>query len=72
MEVVRESEAADAVYDIVYYHCQQCIEEYLKAVLVEKDAEFEKIRDLEALMHLCKDYVSALRDHIEDLILNTI
>jgi HEPN domain-containing protein len=52
----------------VCYHCQQCIEKYLKAVLVEKDVEFEKIHDLEALMYLCKDYVSALRDHIEDLI----
>ena len=30
---VRESEADDAVYDIVCYHCQQCIEKYLKAVL---------------------------------------
>jgi HEPN domain-containing protein len=65
---VRESEADDAVYDIVCYHCQQCIEKYLKAVLVEKDVEFEKIHDLEALMYLCKNYVSALRDHIEDLI----
>jgi HEPN domain-containing protein len=65
---VRESETDDPVYDIVCYHCQQCIEKYLKAVLVEKDVEFEKIHDLEALMYLCKDYLSALRDHIEDLI----
>ena len=65
---VRESEADDAVYDIVCYHSQQCIEKYLKAILVEKNVEFEKIHDLEALMHLCKDYLPALQDHVEDLI----
>jgi HEPN domain-containing protein len=65
---VRESETNDAVYDIVCYHCQQCIEKYLKAILVEKGVEFERIHDLEALMYLCKDYLPTLLDHIEDLI----
>ena len=65
---VRESEADDAVYDIVCYHCQQCVEKYLKAILVEKDVEFEKIHDLEALMYLCKDYLSVARNRVEDLI----
>jgi HEPN domain-containing protein len=65
---VRESEADDAVYDIVCYHCQQCIEKYLKAVLVENNVEFEKIHDLEALMHFCKTSLPILQDHVEYLI----
>lgn len=65
---VRESKAKDPVYDVICYHCQQCIEKYLKAILVESNIEFEKIHDLEALMYFCKDHLPALESHREDLI----
>ncbi len=64
----RESAAPDAVCDAVCFHCHQCVEKYLKAVLVEHDVDFEKIHDLEALMYVCKPFAPGLEKHREGLI----
>jgi len=39
-------------YDTVCFHCQQCIEKYLKALLVLKGIEFQKKHDLTYLLNL--------------------
>jgi HEPN domain-containing protein len=41
-----------ALAGIVCFHCQQCIEKYLKARLQEADIEFPKTRSLLALLDL--------------------
>jgi HEPN domain-containing protein len=40
-------------YDSACFHAQQCIEKYLKAVLIKKRIPFSKIHDLEVLLDLC-------------------
>jgi HEPN domain-containing protein len=40
-------------YDDVCFHCQQCIEKYLKAALVIKGRTVEKIHDLATLLREC-------------------
>jgi HEPN domain-containing protein len=40
-------------YDSACFHAQQCIEKYLKAVLVKNRISFSKIHDLEVLLDLC-------------------
>ncbi len=41
-------------YDAVCFHCQQCVEKYLKARLQEANITFPKIHDLVALLDLVK------------------
>ena len=38
--------------DSACFHCQQCIEKYLKAMLVEKNIQFPKTHDLGVLLDL--------------------
>ncbi len=40
-------------YDSACFHAQQCIEKYLKAVLIKKRMPFSKVHDLEVLLDLC-------------------
>ncbi|MCG3120034.1 MAG: hypothetical protein ALAOOOJD_02611 [bacterium] len=40
-------------YDAVCFHCQQCVEKYLKAYLQEQGQRFRKIHDLIELLELC-------------------
>jgi HEPN domain-containing protein len=40
-------------YDIICFHCQQCVEKYLKAHLQEADIAFPKTHDLGLLLKLC-------------------
>lgn len=40
-------------YDAACFHAQQCIEKYLKAVLVKHTIFFSKVHDLEVLLDLC-------------------
>lgn len=40
-------------HDSACFHAQQCIEKYLKAVLIKKRIPFSKIHDLEVLLDLC-------------------
>ncbi|MCE9645779.1 MAG: HEPN domain-containing protein [Chloroflexi bacterium] len=42
-------------YDAVCFHCQQCAEKYLKAVLQENDKHIPKIHNLVELMLLCEE-----------------
>jgi HEPN domain-containing protein len=42
----RECAAENCVEDSVCFHAQQCVEKYLKAVLVEHDIHFPKVHDL--------------------------
>ena len=39
-------------YDDVCFHCQQCVEKLMKAVLTERDSLFPKTHDLETLAAL--------------------
>jgi HEPN domain-containing protein len=40
-------------YDAACFHAQQCIEKYLKAVLISRRIPVEKIHDLEVLLDRC-------------------
>ena len=42
-----------AVPDSVCFHCQQCIEKYLKAFLISNDIEPPEIHDLQRLKTIC-------------------
>jgi HEPN domain-containing protein len=60
----REAAVADTPnFDAVCFHCQQCAEKYLKAVLTEHSIYFPKTHDLEALV----SNVSALAPHAVSL-----
>lgn len=48
----REYQAEPPNYDAVAFHCQQCVEKYLKARLVEAEITFPKIHDLTAILDL--------------------
>lgn len=39
-------------YDAACFHAQQCIEKYLKAILVKNNTPFSKVHDLEVLLCL--------------------
>ncbi|MBI1832597.1 MAG: HEPN domain-containing protein [Planctomycetes bacterium] len=45
----RESLAKPAVHDAVCFHCQQCAEKYLKALMEELGLSVPKTHDLDAL-----------------------
>ena len=38
---------------VIGFHCQQCIEKYLKAFIIYKEAEFKKTHDLDMLKKDC-------------------
>jgi HEPN domain-containing protein len=46
--------------DLVCYHCQQCIEKYLKAYLIAHGETPPRTHDLEQLLKLCTVYDSTL------------
>jgi HEPN domain-containing protein len=54
----------------VTFHCQQCVEKYLKAFLVQHEVVFPKIHDLLELHKLCLsvnpafDLIGDLLDHL--------
>ena len=64
----RELEANPPALDAVCFHAQQCIEKYMKAILQEKEIEFEKIHDLDVLLQQCGSFIPELRDYRDDLI----
>lgn len=41
------------ITDAAAFHCQQAIEQLLKAYLVSRQSDFEKIHDLEVLVEQC-------------------
>ncbi len=42
----------DCPFDTVCFHCQQCAEKYLKALLVSRSIEFPRTHDLVVLINL--------------------
>jgi HEPN domain-containing protein len=46
--------------DIVSYHCQQCVEKYIKAYLIAQGSTPPRIHDLEDLLNLCALYDATL------------
>jgi HEPN domain-containing protein len=40
-------------YDSACFHAQQCVEKYLKAVLIARQIPVEKVHDLEVLLDRC-------------------
>ncbi len=59
-----------ASYDAICFHCQQCIEKYLKAFLQEHEHSIPKIHDLNQLLEYCLPYDGTLelhRDLLKDL-----
>jgi HEPN domain-containing protein len=46
--------------DIVCYHCQQCVEKYLKAYLIAQGSTPPRIHDWEDLLNLCALYNATL------------
>lgn len=56
----REFDASPPAHEAVCFHCQQCVEKYLKAVLQENEIYFEKIHDLDILLEQCKDIIPEL------------
>ena len=47
---IHEAAITDPVRDVVCFHCQQCAEKYLKALLQEFGLAIPKIHDLEQLL----------------------
>ncbi|MGA2268643.1 MAG: HEPN domain-containing protein [Bryobacteraceae bacterium] len=45
-------------YDTVCFHCQQCVEKHLKAILVLNQTPFQKTHDLEQLRLLMPETIS--------------
>ena len=41
------------ILDPACFHCQQAVEKYLKAYLVCKEVDFEKIHDIDYLLREC-------------------
>jgi HEPN domain-containing protein len=56
----------DCPFDTVCYHCQQCMEKYLKAVLVFEEVEFPRTHDLVMLFNLSNTF-NSLGILIQDL-----
>jgi HEPN domain-containing protein len=46
---------AEMVTDAVCFHCQQAVEKLLKAYLIFKNVDFERIHQLELLLELCSE-----------------
>ena len=61
--------------DVAAFHCQQAAEKLLKAYLVSRRTEFEKIHDLGRLLDYCAradSEVESLRDAVEPLTLYAV
>jgi HEPN domain-containing protein len=58
---VREASAADPVRDVVCFHCQQCAEKYLKALLHELGLFIPRIHDLDQLLADLLPYEGSLK-----------
>jgi len=48
----------------VCFHCQQCIEKLLKAILVREQIEFPKTHDIGRLIELVRDYVPGVTEFL--------
>jgi len=55
-EVLLKNEEADFHSRNICFHCQQCVEKYLKAYLIHKDVHAPRTHDLLYLLELCSDF----------------
>jgi len=65
---VRELKAEPPITEAVCFHAQQCVEKYMKAILQENEAEFEKIHDLDVLLGQCMNFMPELENHRDELV----
>ncbi len=63
----REFRADPPNYDAVCFHAQQCIEKYIKALLIEKKQVPPKVHDLSALAMQLKEVLPDWDWPVEDL-----
>ena len=54
-------------YEIICFHCQQCIEKLLKAVLVKDKTSFPRIHDLVKLANSCVEKHPIILEYLEVL-----
>ena len=62
-------------FDVAAFHCQQAVEKTLKAYLVSREVEFEKVHDLGRLLDHCAGAdgeFESLRDAVEPLTLYAV
>lgn len=64
----REIEEKPPVYNAVCFHCQQCIEKYLKAILQENDVLIDKTHDLDVLLEKSKKFVADINSYKMEII----
>jgi HEPN domain-containing protein len=57
----RSSRGKTPLHDVVCFHCQQCAEKYLKALLVELGLPVPKTHDLDDLLSLLLPHHRTLR-----------
>ncbi|MEP7234950.1 MAG: HEPN domain-containing protein, partial [Ignavibacteriota bacterium] len=55
-------------YELVCFHSQQCVEKYMKALLIENDIQFEKTHRLGRLLNLLNPILPQLELHREALL----
>ena len=53
------AKAKPPLHDLLYFHCQQAAEKYLKALLQELSLVIPRLHDLEDLLHLALPHDSA-------------
>ena len=56
----------DCPFDTVSYHCQQCVEKYLKALLILRNVDFPRTHGLVVLFNLLQE-VETLTVKVQDV-----
>jgi HEPN domain-containing protein len=51
--------------DIIFFHLQQAVEKYLKALVCYNGVHFEKIHDIDKIITLCRSSSIELPDYID-------
>jgi HEPN domain-containing protein len=54
--------------DIIIYHCHQCIEKLLKAILIQNNIPFRKIHDLKVLLKQVLPVNQSLEEYKKDIL----
>jgi HEPN domain-containing protein len=65
--LIRQEPDESPLPDIVCFHCQQCVEKYLKAYLQEHDLRFRLTHPLLPLLELCLSIDPEFEQQREDL-----
>jgi HEPN domain-containing protein len=51
--------------DIIFFHLQQAVEKYLKALVCYNEIHFEKIHDIDKIIILCRSNSIEIPDYID-------